>query len=232
MSTQFSGFPPEATQFLSELAENNNKAWFTDHKKQYETYILEPSKAFIVTLGERLQAIAPNIQYDTRTNGSGSLMRIYRDTRFSKDKTPYKTNISAMLWEGAGKKTLCPAFGFRLQASGLGVMAGMFGFDKGWLERYRTAVSDPKLGEELQTIINNLDNSTYELIGQHYKRVPRGFDTDHPRAELLKYNALYAHPRKEFDAQLITSPQLVDACLTHFEAIAPIQQWLVKISQQ
>ncbi len=229
MATHFSGFPQEALQFLSDLAENNNKEWFNTNKTEYQANLLEPSKAFILALGEGLQRISPNIQYDTRTNGSGSLMRIYRDTRFSADKTPYKTNISAILWEGVGKKTLCPGFGFRLQASGLGLVAGMFGFDKEMLGRYRTAVTDPTLGQELQTLVDNLDHETYELMGQHYKRVPRGFEADHPRATLLKHNALYVHPRQEFDTQIVTSPQLVEVCLAHFEVMAPIQQWLIKI---
>ena len=232
MTTHFSGFPQEALQFLSDLAENNNKEWFNTNKTEYQANLLEPSKAFILALGEGLQRIAPNIQFDTRTNGSGSLMRIYRDTRFSADKTPYKTNISAILWEGVGKKTLCPGFGFRLQASGLGLVAGMFGFDKEMLGRYRTAVTDPTLGQELQTLVDNLDSDTYELMGQHYKRVPRGFEADHPRATLLKHNALYVHPRQEFDAQIVTSPQLVEACLAHFEVMTPVQQWLVKVNQK
>ena len=107
-------------------------------------------------------------------------------------------------------------------------MAGMFGFDKALLAKWRTAVDDPTLGTELEAIINNLDMNTYEVVGQHYQRVPRGFAAEHPRTELLKYNALYAHPRQELDAQMVTSPQLVATCLAHFAAMSPIQQWLVK----
>ena len=203
MTTHFPGFPAEAIQFLADLANNNNRDWFEAHKKDFKRVLMEPAQAFILALGQGLQAIAPNIQYDTRTNGSGTLMRIHRDTRFSQDKTPYKTNISGLLWQGTGKKTQCPAFGFQLQSSGMGLMAGMFGFDKDLLERYRTAVNDPTLGPELSHIIHNLDEK-YELVGQHYKRVPSGFDADHPRAELLKHNALYAHPRQELDTAVVT----------------------------
>jgi uncharacterized protein (TIGR02453 family) len=228
MTTHFPGFPTEAMQFLADLADNNNRDWFEAHKKDFKRVLLEPAQVFVLALGEGLQTIAPNIQYDTRTNGSGTLMRIHRDTRFSEDKTPYKTNISGLLWQGAGKKTQCPAFGFQLQSSGMALMAGMFGFDKGLLEKYRTAVNDPTLGTELATIVHTLDKK-YELAGQHYKRVPSGFAADHPRADLLRHNALFAHPRQELDIKTATSPQLVEACLTHFAAMAPIQQWLVKV---
>ena len=101
----FTGFPREGIQFLRDIDDNNNRDWFEAHKHIYQTALVEPAQAFIVALGERLQTIAPNVQYDTRTNGSGSLMRIYRDVRFSKDKSPYKNWIGIVFWEGQGKKT-------------------------------------------------------------------------------------------------------------------------------
>ena len=156
-------------------------------------------------------------------------MRIYRDTRFSKDKTPYKTNISGLFWEGAGKKTEHPAFGFQLTANSIGLMAGIFGFPKPMLTAYRAAVLDDKLGPALQEAITAVtSNDQYEIIGEHYKRVPRGFDPEHSRADLLRYNGLYAHPI-QVNAEL-TSANLVDICMDHYQHMAPIQQWLLHIN--
>ena len=104
----FSGFPEEAARFLTQLSENNNRDWFNARKQVYANTIVTPAIAFVEAMGERLKYLSPHIQYDTRTNGQGSLMRIYRDIRFSKDKSPYKTWIGIRFWEGAGKKSELP----------------------------------------------------------------------------------------------------------------------------
>src|SRR5262245_53244794 len=121
----FSGFSPDGLAFLADLAAHNDRAWFTAHKQAYQATLLEPAQAFVVGLGERLRALAPGISVDPRTDGRGTLMRLARDTRFSDDKTPYKTELSGLFWEGDGQKTVCPAFGFRLRADGMDLMAGM-----------------------------------------------------------------------------------------------------------
>lgn len=229
MSDSFSGFPKAGIQFLAELAENNDKTWFKVNKARYEQDLLAPALEFVTAVGQQLQSISPHIQYDTRTNGSGSLMRIYRDVRFSKDKSPYKTNLSGMWWEGEGKKTQSPAFGFQLETQGIAVMAGMFQFDKAQLQAYREAVANEETGQGLQEAVTAVAGDTYELVGQHYKRVPRGYDTDHPRADLLRHNALYVHPRRPIPIEVVTSPQLVDDCMEHFRQMAPIQRWLAAV---
>lgn len=230
MESTFPGFPVTGLQFLADLAANNNKTWFDAHKAQYEKDLLQPAQRFVSAVGERLQAISPAIQYDTRTNGSGSLMRIYRDTRFSQDKTPYKTNITGMWWEGAEKKTAAPAFGFQLTTEGMGLMAGMFGLNKEQLALYRAAVLEPTSGARLAEIANEtVATDGYELAGLHYKRVPRGFPADHPHAELLRFNALYAHLTRELPSEIVTSSQLVERCCQEFQRMAPVQRWLVEI---
>lgn len=228
MDAPFGGFPQATIQFLAELAENNNKAWFNAHRQRYEAAFLAPGVDFVTAVGQRLQALAPHIQYDTRTNGSGSLMRIYRDTRFSQDKTPYKANLAGMWWEGEDKKTRSPAFGFQLNSTGMDLMAGMFAFEKAQLAQYREAAADAKLGAALREAVTAVFNAgDYVLAGQHYKRVPRGFDADHPNADLLRHNALYVHLRQPLPVELVTSPRLLDACIDHFQKMAPIQRWLV-----
>ena len=225
----FSGFPKAGLQFLANLAVNNNRDWFEAHKETYQTHLLKPAQAFVETLGQKLQTVSSDIRVDTRTNGSGVLMRIYRDTRFSKDKSPYKTNISGLFWEGSGKKTEHPAFGFQLEANALRLMAGIFHFPKPMLAAYRNAIVNEESGAELAEALSSLTKTgVYTLHGEHYKRVPRGFESDHPRANLLRYSGLYVSP-PEIGVGQLTSPDLVDSCFGHFLAMAPVQQWLLKI---
>ncbi len=134
----FSGFPEDALTFLHELSDNNEKSWFDANKQRYHDAILAHVPAFVTALGQRLQSeISPGIVYDTRTNGAGSMMRIYRDVRFSRDKTPYKTNMAFIFWEGPRKKMENPSFGFQFGTWGGGLYGGVFGFTKELLDAYR-----------------------------------------------------------------------------------------------
>ncbi len=226
----FDGFPTAGLQFLAELAANNNKEWFNANKTRFKEDLQQPALEFVRVMGERLQDPYPNMRYDLRTNGGGSIMRIYRDTRFSKDKTPYKTGLAGMWWEGLGKKTESPAFGFELSASGIRLMGGMFGFQKEVLAAYREAVADATLGAELAELVAAIDaKDGYEIVGEHYKKVPRGFEKDHPRERLLRFASLYGHLTQSIPAEVVQSADLVDVCYDHFMTLAPIQQWLVKV---
>lgn len=124
----FNGFPEAGLQFLADLRDNNDRAWFNPRKAQFKRDLQTHAIAFVEALGARLQSISPGINFDTRTNGAGSLMRIYRDTRFSNDKTPYKTNIGIVFWEGAGKKTEVPGFYFHLSPDETWIGGGLYIF--------------------------------------------------------------------------------------------------------
>ena len=227
--SEFEGFPKDGLRFLAELRENNNRDWFNERKQIYLDTIVAPAVLFVQEMGERLRYISPHIQYDTRTNGQGSLMRIYRDVRFSKDKSPYKTWVGIRFWEGGPKASKNPGFFFGFDYSAGGLHVGMHGFDKEMLAAYRAAVDDDQLGTELEDILADVrDAGPYMINGEHYKRVPRGYDTDHPRAGLLRYNTLYvSSPAIEPD--VLASPELVEAVLDHSEKTAAVQQWLVKV---
>lgn len=223
-------FPETALDFLQDLSENNNREWFQANKKRYENELRDPAIELVVALGTGLQEHFPNVTYDTAVNGSGSLMRIYRDTRFSKDKTPYKDRIAMGFPEGTGKKMQTPSFGIQISADEAGLMAGVFSFDKEQLQTYREAVTDKELGFELVEAVKKVQSSgSYEISGAHYKRPPRGFEMpDDERGEYLLYNGLWAsYPTIE--RELITSDSFVDSVLDHFVNMSPIQQWLVKV---
>ena len=174
-SHQFSGFSPAALDFLCHLEANNNRDWFEAHKDIYQNEIVAHAPAFVSALGERLKSISPAIEYDARTTGAGSMMRIYRDIRFSKDKTPYKTRIAFVFWQGPLKKMENPAFGFQFNANDGELMAGQFGFSKEMLTSYRNAVLDERLGNELLTILRSITQAgAYQIGGETSKRVPTG----------------------------------------------------------
>lgn len=225
-ATTFSGFPPAGRQFLRDLEANNNKEWFQANKTVYESQLLAPALDFVVALGTRLQELDPAIQFDTRTNGQGTLMRIYRDVRFSEDKSPYKTAVAGMFGDGAGKKTSRPGYGFHMTADNLELMAGMFQFDKEQLAAFRTAVDADGSGVALVEALDAVRAAgDYSFAGEHYKTVPKGFAADHPRADLLRYAGLYAYPAQGITSHL-GDPALVDEAYGRFRDMVPVYDWL------
>ena len=227
-SNSFNGFPKEGLQFLRNIEVNNNKAWFEENRGTFDTHLMAPAKDFVAALGSRLQALDPAIVVDTRTDGRGVLMRFYRDTRFSKDKSPYKTNIAGMFSDGQGKKTERPAYGFHMGADSMELMAGMFKFSTAQLAAYREAVASEESGEALVSILRALGGEgAYHLAGEHYKRVPTGYEDGHPRADLLRYAGLYVYP-PVLEGTYLTSPNLVEASMDYFTTMAPVYEWLAK----
>ena len=226
---EFEGFPREALTFLNDLAQNNDRIWFQDHKADYEQAVLEPSLRFVVSFGEKLQSISTGFNYDTRTNGSGSIMRIYRDVRFSKDKSPYHTYMRLRFWEGKGKAKDNPGIFIWIDGNETGLHVGVHGFSKEHLAAYRDAVVNEKSGAQLTKAIKKVSNSgDYSIGGEHYKRTPRGYPDDHPRKDLLLYNSLYASSPK-ISSSVITSKSFLDVCLEHAGNTLPIHNWLVGI---
>jgi uncharacterized protein (TIGR02453 family) len=225
----FTGFPPACTQFLRDLAQNNEKPWFEANKQRYLRDVQTPALALVVALGERLQAEFPDIRYDTRTNGGGSLMRIHRDVRFSPDKSPYKTNVAMMFSPGTGKKMEAPGFGLQITPEQVDVMVGVFGFSKEMLERYRAAVLNDKLGKSLDAAAAKVRAAgAYTIAGDTYKRVPSGLPADHPRAAWLKHTGLHGFaPTISLD--VAATPALVDAAMAHFVALSPVYLWLREV---
>ena len=225
----FTGFPREAIAFYRDLMENNDTGWFQEHKEQYQRFVLEPSKAFILAMGERLSEISPNIIADTRTNGAGSLFRIYRDVRFSKDKRPYKTYLGIYFWEGNRKKLENPGFYFHLDPAQSSLMlgAGMYIFPRQILEPFRQAVIDQKMGPTLTEAVRQVTaRGHYQMGGQHYKRIPRGYDDAHPNVEYLLHNGLWVSFENSLPEELYSS-RLLDYCVEKFRDMDPIQRWLV-----
>ena len=228
---EFNGFPREALDFLSELEANNSREWFNSHRAEYDELIVTPAQDFISALGERLASEIDGIVYDTRAGGSGSLMRIYRDVRFSKDKTPYHTNVRMLFWHEEGHRTGGPGFFMGFGPREGGFYSGQYRFDKSTLEAYRAAVDDEGQGEELLDLISRVEGTGCRIGGETYKRVPRGYDQDHVRSRLLRHSGLYAYA-EGIDSGILLGPDAVETCLGHFMVMSPVVIWLVELAQR
>jgi len=218
----FTGFPRETFEFFSELAAHNEKDWFDAHRGDYEAFYVAPAKLFVEAIGPRLKAISKTVNCEPKINGS--IFRINRDVRFSKDKRPYKTHLAFWFWEGAKRSWEAPGFFLQLTPSTLLTGAGLHAFSPQQLARYRAALIDGKAGAELEKIIAALDGPV--LGGANRKTVPRGFDAKHSRAGLLLHDGLYAFQERPLP-KTVHSAAFVDDCLTAFRAAAPVSKWLL-----
>lgn len=226
----FQGFPKQAFRFFKDLGANNNREWFQEHKQEYIDHVQTPAVSFLVALGEKLKSISPAITYDTRTNGAGSLMRIYRDIRFSKDKSPYKTHIGMNLWEGASKKET-PGYHFWMDRKGGAVYGGLHVFPKPFIPVYREAAATEASGKSLARAVDQIASTDgFEVLGEQLKRVPPGYAQDHPRGDLLRYKGLYARGPM-LTPQVLQSAEAIDVCIEHARTLAPLHKWFVKTYQ-
>ncbi|MCE5250273.1 DUF2461 domain-containing protein [bacterium] len=225
----FGGFPKECVTFFEQLSKNNSTSWFQRHKKDFDMFVLEPARLFVTDMGDRLRFISPRINADPRVNRS--LFRINRDTRFSKDKTPYKTHLGIWFWEGAGPRMEASGYYFHIEPGTLMLGTGIYCFTKPQLDRYRDYVVHKKHGAELAQIIGSITSSGgCTLGGSHYKRVPRGFDPTHKNATLLLHNGLYAGIETKIPEELF-SEELIDWCFERYSHMAPLHNWLMKITR-
>ncbi|MDQ7783403.1 MAG: DUF2461 domain-containing protein [Desulfomonilaceae bacterium] len=223
----FNGFPKESVEFYRELARNNNKEWFSAHKSRFEEYVMGPARDFVYEMGKRLREIAPDIVADPRVNKS--IFRPYRDTRFSKDKSPYKTHLGIFLWTGTLAKMDCPGYYFHLEPPIVMLGVGNHCFSKPLLQMYRDSVVDPILGPALAKAVRSVrKEGDYEIGVKHYKMIPRGYDKEHENAEFLLFSGLTAAHTAEIPTELY-SKELLDYAFKRFELMSPIQKWLSRM---
>ena len=226
----FSGFPKQALSFFRELAQNNTKTWFDQNKEVYEQQVMVPARDFVLALGAKLKQIAPRVQADPRVNKS--LFRLNRDTRFSHDKTPYKTNLGLWFWEGIRPRMECSGFYFHLEPDKLMLGVGLYCFPKDLLEAYRQSVVHSIHGPALAKVINGLKKQAgYYYGGRHFKKTPQGYDPGHRNAEFLLYNGLYAGIELPIPLELF-SPGLVNFCFEHYKKMLPLHRWLLALTER
>jgi len=236
MSSRFAGFPPEALTFFRGLARNNNREWFQPRKAIYEEQVKRPMRELVERLNAALRGFAPELV----TDPGKAIYRIYRDTRFSPDKTPYKKYIAASFRGGAGPGParlgrLKPApqkteghgqAGYYVAVSHkeVAVGGGVYAPEPPALLAIRQHIAERH--EELRQILaeKKLRKLLGELQGDQLSRVPKGFYAEDPAADLLRYKQYILYVT--LPPELATTPELFSEVLTRFRVMKPFLDFL------
>jgi uncharacterized protein (TIGR02453 family) len=221
---RFNGFPDEAMQFLLELQAEQSRTWFKAHQADYERLCRRPLELFVTALQERLVDVYPQIG-----EVEPHIFRIQRDTRFAKDKAPYKTNLAAGLAirapEPGEDRHTTPGMHFSYGLDGEYVALGMWYMEPDVLSRYRAVLDDARRGKEIMAITEDLVAKGWQLSAMEaLKRVPSPYAQDHPRAELLKRKGLAASIQPEDG--LSATPAYLDWAEARLREAAPMMHWL------
>lgn len=218
----FSSFDPKLIKFLNQLKRNNNRDWFNKNKSRYEDEVLFPALAFVEAFGPKLQKISPYFDAIPKRVG-GSVMRIYRDTRFAKDKTPYKTNVGIHFRHEMGKDVHCPGFYLHISPGDCFLGAGIWHPDSDALKKIRREINQEQTKWK-RARDNKKFKSKFELSGDSLKRKPRDYDQDHKFIEDLKRKDFFGlHP---FDAKELTSKKFINEVAVVFAASKPLMRFI------
>lgn len=219
MSTYFSD---KTFKFLRALGRNNNRDWFTAHKADYEAHLRQPFLRLITDLQPDLAAISPHYRADPRPMG-GSLFRIYRDTRFANDKTPYKTWSGARFFHERSKQVPAPSFYLHIAPGDCFVGGGLWHPEPETQRRIRNFMLDNPSGWKA-AVQSPAFRRRFELTGDTLVRPPRGFPADHELIDDIK--------RKDFvagaglDDDTVLGPRLRQSVAAQFKALAPMIDYL------
>jgi uncharacterized protein (TIGR02453 family) len=199
----FRGWPAEALEFFEGLEADNSKAYWQDHKATYQEVVLGPMEALLADLKKEF--------------GEGRVFRPYRDVRFSKDKSPYKTNIAATLSKGGY---------ISLSSEGLGAGSGYYGLMPDQLARYREAVADERTGKACARLVEKAQADDIEVSAHDVlKTAPKGYAKDHPRIDLLRQKGLIYWKMWPAGPWLGTA-KAEDRVVELFRAAKPLIKWL------
>lgn len=227
-SSSFSGFPLGMLHFLEQLSHNNNKAWFDANKPRYESEVREPALAFIAAMEKSLRKISPHLTAIPKKVG-GSLMRVHRDVRFAKDKTPYKTNVGIQFRHEAGKDAHAPGFYVHIAPDECFLGAGVWRPDSTALSAIRASIDQEpakwkraKNGKRFQEV--------WTQNGDSLKRPPRGYAAEHPLIEDLKRKDHIATGELTHDD--LMAPDVVDYVADAFKRSKPYVGFLCQALNQ
>ena len=203
---EFNGFPEAALDFYDDIEMDNTKTFWEAHREVYATAVAAPMKALTAALADEF--------------GDAKIFRPYRDVRFAKDKTPYKTHQGAFVAKG-------PSTGYYVQVGAPGVRVGVGYYEASGprLASIREAIVEQRRGAELEDILAALTSSGWELGGDRLKTAPRGYDADHPRIELLRHKSMTLGKAYGFDP-IIHTPELVEQVRADWRAATPFVEWV------
>ena len=220
MKPAFPGFPPEAVKFFKDLDKNNTREWFQPRKEHYEQYVKAPMEELVAAINLGMSKFAP----DHVTDPKKAVFRIYRDTRFSSDKTPYKNHIAASFGRRGMEKMGAGGFYFSLNHKEIEVAGGVYHPDPAAMLTIRNHIAETHADFRRLLANRKLRTLMGELQGSGLSRVAKGFDPAHPAVDLLK--------KKDWiffvmlDANLIGTPNLLPQILSRFEVVAPVIEYL------
>jgi uncharacterized protein (TIGR02453 family) len=218
-------FSSQTLEFLGQLRANNNRDWFEANKPRYESDVREPALAYIEAMAPHLAKISGSFLASPKKVG-GSLMRVYRDVRFSKDKTPYKTNIGIQFRHVAGKDVHAPGFYLHIDPDEVFLGAGIWRPDNPTLQQMRLLIDDDQ--PRWRKLTKKLVTRGYNFGGESLKRPPKGYDNDHPLIEDLK--------RKDFIAVLnldhaaVPKKDFLKVTAKHFAAAGELVEFICNAS--
>ena len=223
-SSRYANFTNDTIRFLSELSKNNNREWFNENKPHYEEHVLDVALKFIQSMQYPLEKFAPHFTAIPKRMG-GSLMRVYRDTRFSKNKTPYKTNIGIQFRHEQAKDVHSPGYYLHIDTEQVFVGVGMWRPDSDPLARIRQRIVD-KEAEWLRASRDKTFMRHFHLGGLTLTRAPKGFDKNHPLLEDIMRKDFIAI--KNLELSSATHPRFQQKVETAFKAGTPYMQFLCK----
>jgi uncharacterized protein (TIGR02453 family) len=220
VSSRFPGFSPDALAFLRALKRNNRREWFQPRKQKYESLIKAPMCELVECLNHEFARFAPQYIQPPQK----AVYRIYRDTRFSKDKTPYKTHISAIFPRSNAVKREGAVFYFHFTEKELLIFGGVWGPERDELLAYRGHIQENH--EELAAILDEpkLRKAFGALQGEQLSRMPKGFPVDHPAEGLLRRKQWYLE--HTLDAKVLLTSRLPQELAKRFELMAPFVEFM------
>lgn len=217
-------FTQSSFDFLKKLEKNNNRDWFNDHKQEYEDKVRGPALDFIADIGEDLYDISPHFLAIPKKVG-GSLMRVYRDVRFGKDKRPYKTNIGIQFRHKFGKDVHAPGFYLHLEPNECFVGVGIWRPDAQALGKIRTAISENSQSW-IEASRDNVFKKFFEVSGETLKNPPRGYTREHPMIVDLKRKDHIAF--QQLDYKRVISASITSDAIKSFKIASPYMKYLCK----
>lgn len=202
----FDGFPVAALDFYDDLEVDNTKSFWEAHKAVYQDSVLAPMRALTEALSEEF--------------GPAKIFRPYRDVRFAKDKTPYKTHQGAFV-------AVTESTGYYVEVSPRGIRteAGSYHLESARLAAFRAAVAHDHYGADLAKRLATIERKGYDVGGDRLKTTPRGFDADHPRIDLLRHRSLSASHSLGFEPVIHTGA-LLDEVRKDWRALRPLVEWI------
>jgi uncharacterized protein (TIGR02453 family) len=221
MPAVFTGFPKEGIAFLKGLEKNNNREWFQARKETFDAAVKAPMEELVEAINARLVKFAPQHVTEPRK----AVYRIYRDTRFSKDKTPYKTHIAANFFRAGFEKHAHPGYYFSVSPKQIEIAAGCYMPDPDQTRQVREYLLEHH--EEFRRILAGkaLVKLLGSLSGEPMTRTPKAMPCNHPADDLIRYRSWVLYDTR-IDPALITTPKIVEELVKRFQLMSPFVEFL------